>query len=220
MRDKTNRLLFLDPKKKESEYKVRTDLWPHVGGIGIGRILLSEYPKAAILASGPLCGFFPGCDILLKLSEEKEIFESCDPDSNINFLNLSALIVTDRAVSPVTIELEEAAVKFKPSDAKDFLLKERNIANLKIVGTNPLEKIRANQEYQKIYLSIENTLSNIPSTQVPNNQKTNGLAACLIAQSKYQEIYNQIATSFACLNSLEYPYSHEDLEEAAKFSYN
>lgn len=74
------KILYIDLATKLVEAKLHADLDPYIGGLGFALKISAdlkdrkEKPNRFILATGPLSGFFPGCDRAISYFKGKKLY--------------------------------------------------------------------------------------------------------------------------------------------------
>jgi hypothetical protein len=118
------RILYIDLNRGTSEVKLETALKKYVGGIGVGLKILSEYIEEdpVIFSVGPLSGFFPFCSKTSVVTNDNSIIEDLyiggALSSRIKFAGLDSIVITGKAKNPLTLDIQNESVAFKPADTE------------------------------------------------------------------------------------------------------
>ena len=189
------RVLYINLKTKEYEFKTHGDLWPYIGGIGIAYKLMLDNleQKPIILATGSLSGKFPfiSKSALLYVSKNKifEAYGGGTMHAQMTFSNLDAIVFIDKPEENLKLNISQREVLFVSYDTNilenrntNFLLSpnmvsSENYFSYGIEDSNPLE----------LEKQVSVTIDSTESTDIPNYYD-------------YEKLYGEIMENFKSLS--------------------
>ncbi len=119
---KAKKVLVIDLSDETSEVKSYPDLYPYIGGIGIGAKLLEMYADddPLIFSVGPLNGFFPFASktsiILNNEGVVEDIYIGGNLSTRIKYAGLDALVLLNSARRPLVMDIQNTNVNFYSQD--------------------------------------------------------------------------------------------------------
>jgi aldehyde:ferredoxin oxidoreductase len=191
---RSKKILYIDLNKNDFDIKSSMDLNKYIGGVGLGLKLLESTinEDPVIFSVGPLNGYFPYCSKTSIVTNDNGVIEDIyiggSLSSRIKFSGLDSIVIMGKAKSPVTIDIFDEKVTFKPADS--------DMGSLGLPGKRSiLYYDEPNQIFMvdKYFSAPEKILEKkLLEKNVRNIVVTGSKTYALSSPDKYEDLYNKM----------------------------